>query len=318
MITTNKRLLIVILSVLSILCTSSISYALDTKIDTKRYKEFIELKISSRIPESSRRKAHPQAPPNAYITATGIPIIANSSGGQSAISYAGPQIEYRLVRYCDGKKRCVPPRCGLFADDVAHRVQSSSGNGWSDTGKTWCPSRGSRPAGVAPDPSGADNTEAELDSDVIEFPVFSGEDFERLVIDAPEIVVEPGADTLVNYHTNFMVKAHPQDFDVEVLGFPVKVRAVPVGYVFDYGDGASSGVLSSPGKVLGDGVWDEQTPTSHQYSSTGNVQVNVSVVYSGEYSVGDGGVWLPVSGVNVVQGSADVAIWSVRSDLVDR
>ncbi|MFW0179624.1 hypothetical protein [Rothia sp. P7208] len=315
-----KKIFLVLFSVIFL-----VSYSLPaSNAEEKRkytgdsYESIIEISGTFSSPLTSRRKAHPQAPPNAYITPTGIPIIANSSGGQSAISYAGPQIEYRLVRYCDGKKRCVPPRCGLFADDVAHRVQSSSGNGWSDTGKTWCPSRGSRPAGGAPDPSGADNTEAESDSDVIEFPVFSGEDFERLVLDAPEIVVEPGADTLVNYHTNFMVKAHPQDFEVEVLGFPVKVRAVPVGYVFDYGDGTSSGVLSSPGKVLGDGVWDEQTPTSHQYSSTGNVQVNVSVVYSGEYSVGDGGVWLPVSGVNVVQGSADVAIWSVRSDLVDR
>ncbi|MFW0156002.1 hypothetical protein ACN08X_08200 [Rothia sp. P6271] len=313
----NSKVVILICLLMSLTFVEPSAIA-DERIITEGYGNTINTKITVSAAEDSRRKAHPQAPPNTYITATGIPIIANSSGGQSAISYAGPQIEYRLVRYCDGKKRCVPPRCGLFADDVAHRVQSSSGNGWSDTGKTWCPSRGSRPAGGAPDPSGADNTEAESDSDVIEFPVFSGEDFERLVLDAPEIVVEPGADTLVNYHTNFMVKAHPQDFDVEVLGFPVKVRAVPVGYVFDYGDGTSSGVLSSPGKVLGDGVWDEQTPTSHQYSSTGNVQVNVSVVYSGEYSVGDGGVWLPVSGVNVVQGSADVAIWSVRSDLVDR
>ncbi|MFE7630010.1 PKD domain-containing protein [Kocuria sp. NPDC057446] len=151
--------------------------------------------------------------------------------------------------------------------------------------------------------------EAEGGEEVVELPTFTLQDFRTLAV-APAIsTVQPAPDTLRGMHTNVWAEARPQQFSTELGGFPVQVRAVPVQYAWDYGDGTALGPTELSGAPLSEDAWDVETDTSHVYTETGDYAVSLTTWFSGEYSVA-GGPWLPVAGLNdVASAPVPISVW---------
>lgn len=147
------------------------------------------------------------------------------------------------------------------------------------------------------------------DEGVIPLPVFTLQDFQRLNVAPAVSTVEPAPDTLKNMNTNVFAVADAQAFQTELGGFPVAVRAYPVQYTWNYGDGASLGPTPLTGAPLAEGDWDIPTDTSHVYSETGDYSVTLTTYFYGEYNVAGTG-WQPVAGFNeVASAPVPISVW---------
>lgn len=112
-------------------------------------------------------------------------------------------------------------------------------------------------------------------------PVIVTEDV-KLEIKAPEIKLNPEANAIVGKDTYaYVVDPKPQDLEVRAGGFSVKVRVTPVGYEWDWGDGA---VTKS--KEAG-APWPDGT-VKHQYAKPGIYTVNCRVYWKGDWEVSGG------------------------------
>lgn len=140
-------------------------------------------------------------------------------------------------------------------------------------------------------------------------PVFTVQDLQRLEVSPAVSSVEPAPDTLVGLNTNVFATAAPQTFTTELAGFPVQVRVAPETFTWDFGDGATLGPTPNAGEPLPVGSWDVPTETSHVYSATGDMSVQLTTTFSGQYSLA-GGPWLPVDGVStVVSDPVQLSVW---------
>lgn len=122
-------------------------------------------------------------------------------------------------------------------------------------------------------------------------PRLSLEDFRRLPLPPGTSVVQPPTrDVLIRMPTNaYAASTSAVELTTELLGQPVRVRATPVAWSFDYGDGAVVGPSEDPG-----GPYPRLT-TAHEYTRPGAYEIVMTTHYSGEYSVA-GGAWVPVVG----------------------
>lgn len=146
-------------------------------------------------------------------------------------------------------------------------------------------------------------------------PVVTVEEFRKLPVKGATVSVQPGPDTLKNYHTNVYATTGEQTLDTTLLGRPVTVRATPVSYVYDYGDGTVR-ETTDPGHALPAGSWDVPTSTSHQYKRPGRASIVVTTVYSGQYKVGNG-AWKPVDGtIGIPSAPQPVTIWRTKTGWV--
>jgi len=143
----------------------------------------------------------------------------------------------------------------------------------------------------------------------VPLPVFTIQDFQRLAVAPAESHVQPAPDTLKNMNTNVYAVAQPQTFTTTLGGYPVSVRAYPVQYTWNYGDGATLGPTPLTGAPLADGQWDVPTDTSHVYRSTGDFSVVLTTSFYGEYNIADTG-WQPVMGYNqVTSPPVGLSVW---------
>ena len=127
-------------------------------------------------------------------------------------------------------------------------------------------------------------------------PVVTVEDLRRLGLPAPAVVVQPpGGRTVVGVPTNVYVQAGPVVRDTTLLGLPVRVRAEPVRFRWDFGDGTTPTTTADPGAPYPD------LRVTHTYTGPGVVAVRLTTAYAGEFSVA-GGPWLPVLGEAEVAG----------------
>lgn len=141
-------------------------------------------------------------------------------------------------------------------------------------------------------------------------------DFDTFPIAAATPQQERAPHTLKNYNTNFWADPNPQEFTRTINGQNVVLRATPISYTFDYGDGATLGPVSYPGYQLGADVWDQPTDTSHRYTDPGDYYFALTTTYRGEYSV-DGGPWQVIDGT--VSRTSDpqlVRVWRTQVGLV--
>ncbi len=121
-------------------------------------------------------------------------------------------------------------------------------------------------------------------------PVMTQADFQRLPLPAGRSGVEPASgEVLVAMPTNTYAVAEPVTLQTDLLGFPVTVRATPVAYSWDYGDGTVIGPTSEAGAP-----WPDLRVT-HVYERAGEYAITLTTHYEGEYSV-LGGPFLPVPG----------------------
>lgn len=142
-------------------------------------------------------------------------------------------------------------------------------------------------------------------------PGMTEEDFQSLPLPAGVSNVQPaGGDVLVTVPTNVYAHAEPVTLDTQLLGFPVQVRATPVSYSWDFGDGTVVGPTDDPGAPY------PALRNSHAYATAGHYGITLTTHYRGEYSVA-GGPFLPVPGeAEIASPTVAVTAHTGRNELV--
>lgn len=173
-----------------------------------------------------------------------------------------------------------------------------------DSGTTRCAPRLNRPAAPATTPP-ATGTPTIVISDLARF--------------APASVLataEPGNVGIAGMPTNFTAAATPQVQGGELFGVPLRVRFVPAGYDYTYGDG-SSATLTTPGQTweaLGQAQFTP-TPTSHVYREPGVYPARVDIRYTAQVDLGGG--WIDIPGQLTTNGATqEIRILEARTALV--
>lgn len=134
---------------------------------------------------------------------------------------------------------------------------------------------------------------------------------------APSLAMEPAGLGVVGLPTNLVAAASTQHVSGDLLGYPVTVRFVPSGFVFDYGDGATQRSAS------GGATWARlgaaqftPTATSHSYRARGDYTAGVRVLYDAAVDFGTGH-WRPVIGqVTASTAGHSIRIFEARTALV--
>ncbi|MCT1607546.1 hypothetical protein M3B43_09455 [Nesterenkonia massiliensis] len=151
------------------------------------------------------------------------------------------------------------------------------------------------------------------------------EEFSRLPIDGGRVAFEEQLQGFgyINRHTNVFADVETQTLTEELLGHTVQIRAIPVEYTFDYGDGTvrttsrageSAAHFAETNNSIN--LTDAETPTSHIYSSTGVYPVQVTTRFIGEFQVEDSG-WIAIPGSTTAAASPGEAdIWRTSQRLV--
>lgn len=143
----------------------------------------------------------------------------------------------------------------------------------------------------------------------------SAEDFENQPIKPASLTMDNAPHSLKNYNTNIFAQSGEQTFTEDVMGEPVEIKAIPVSYTFDYGDGTVV-TTTNPGHSVAE-QWDVKTPTSHQYSTPGDYTYTVTTTFRGEFRV-PGGPWQVIAGTSDrTSAPQTVQIWRVTSGNVE-
>jgi hypothetical protein len=141
------------------------------------------------------------------------------------------------------------------------------------------------------------------------------EQFRALSIVASSIISQPENFSLRNGHAHLYAQSEPQDFNITLFDQDIRVRAIPVSYLWTYGDGTSR-TLAFPGGPVAERGFDEATSTSHVYQDTGDFRVGLTTRFRGEYST-EGGPWTPIPGVaNVPSEQVTMSVWRTKKILV--
>lgn len=189
------------------------------------------------------------------------------------------------------------------SQEVFRRKKGTDGNSWTGTGTHYCAAPGTTP----PTP----NRPARPAE-----PVITLHDLQELHVHPTDLHIQPGTDTLKNYHTNIILEPRTHSFQRRMNGHTVQIRATPVSFDYDYGDGHRTGPTDQAGTRLAPGQWDIPTPTSHQYRSTGNFTLQVTTHYRGQYRAGNGG-WKQVPGLlDVPSPPVLLRVWRTRNGWV--
>jgi hypothetical protein len=119
----------------------------------------------------------------------------------------------------------------------------------------------------------------------------SAEDFRRLPLTPSTPSFQPADGRgLVNMPLIVFTDPAPQTLATTVLDVPVTVRATPVRYAWDFGDGEPPLVTEDPGQPYPDHT------VSRAYGSPGAYAVRLVTTWRGEFQVAGTGPWIPVDG----------------------
>ncbi|WP_432574502.1 PKD domain-containing protein [Kineococcus sp. SYSU DK005] len=111
-------------------------------------------------------------------------------------------------------------------------------------------------------------------------PTITVEDVRRVGLPAATANVQPaGGDVALNVPVNVYAQAGAVTRDVQVLGFPVTIRATPSSFTWSFGDGGSLGPTTDPGAPY------PAMTTTHTYTRPGTYAVTLTTTYAAEYSV---------------------------------
>lgn len=158
-------------------------------------------------------------------------------------------------------------------------------------------------------PNGGEAAEPEV--------VITLEDFQSQPIIAATVVSEPNNFGLLGGHNNVWADAEEQEFAFDTLGDSVRIRAWPVAYDWNYGDGTTR-TTQTAGNSVPESDWLlVATSTSHVYGATGDYNVVLTTRFHGDYSV-NGGPWIPIAGQAAVESEPHlISIWRSDNRLVD-
>lgn len=137
-------------------------------------------------------------------------------------------------------------------------------------------------------------------------------EFARLALRSSVVGVQPsGGWSLVNLPTIVYADGATQEYAATVLGTPVVIRATPIAYSWDFGEGLDPLVTTDPGRP-----YPDQT-VSRPYGKPGTYAVTLTTTWSAQYRT-DGAVdWLPVAGTATTTTAAPpLTVYEARSHLV--
>ncbi|QDY65568.1 hypothetical protein FQA45_04165 [Glutamicibacter halophytocola] len=139
--------------------------------------------------------------------------------------------------------------------------------------------------------------------------------FRSFPIKGSTIQSAPNKFSLRNGHTHFWASKNTQEFRSNLSGSDVRIKAIPIQWNWNYGDGATRN-LSFPGEAMPSHTLHDETPTSHSYSETGKFGVKVTTLYRGEFSV-DGGPWQAIPGQAAVPSNTlPIDVWRTKKELI--
>ncbi len=209
---------------------------------------------------------------------------------------------------------------------TAHHPGTGGGNVSGGSGSGGGGSRGSGSGGA---PGSGTGGEASADEEcpdigcrggysVVLYPDVTIDDLASFVPARPTLGGEPAGFGVVGMPTNLVATASTHSLTGPLLGWDVSVRFRPVGFVFDYGDGAT--VRTTTGGTTWAALGLPQfspTATSHVYRERGTYTVRLTLQYAADVDFGSG--WRPVSGyVNAPAPPYTLEVLDVRTALVER
>jgi len=124
-------------------------------------------------------------------------------------------------------------------------------------------------------------------------PPVSIDEIRTLLVLRPEIESDNAGRGVRNAETNFYTLTEPVSMTTVLAGQQVELRATPVRFRWDYGDGTGPVTTLVGGHPQSE--FNAPTPTSHVYEETGSYTVGLTTVYVGEYRVA-GGAWQLIPG----------------------
>lgn len=153
---------------------------------------------------------------------------------------------------------------------------------------------------------------------VVVYPDVTIDDLASFVPARPSLSGEPAGFGVVGMPTNIIASASTHTVSGPLLGWDVTVRFRPVGFVFDYGDGASARTTTGGATWASLGLpLFSPTSTSHVYRERGTYTVSLTLQYAADVDFGSG--WRPVSGyVNAPAPRYTLEVLEVRTALVER
>ncbi len=100
-----------------------------------------------------------------------------------------------------------------------------------------------------------------------------------------------------------------QTWNPMLNGLPVMIRATPLSYEWDYGDGTDPLSTSDPGAPF------PRDTVSHTYTQPAEVEVTLTTTYTGVYSTDGGATWLAVPGTATTE-PIPISVVEARAQLV--
>lgn len=145
--------------------------------------------------------------------------------------------------------------------------------------------------------------------------VITPERFRNYPILASNIKSSPQNFSLRNGFTHFWASENKQTFTSNLSGHSVRIRAIPVQWIWNYGDGTNRR-FDFPGEAVPNHTLHDETSTSHVYEETGKFKVVVTTLYRGEFSV-DGGPWERIPGqASVPSDPVVMDVWRTKKELI--
>jgi hypothetical protein len=147
---------------------------------------------------------------------------------------------------------------------------------------------------------------------VITVPDIIETEFQEIDIPGQKINMWPNGWAVAHRKTAFWATGGTRIADITLLGQPVRIRATPVQYRWDFGDGAKE-TRRTPGarpRSL------DRAKFTHEYRAVQKVRVSLTTIYHGEYSV-SGGPMTPIAGdVGVTTQTDPIQIYRFHKYLV--
>jgi hypothetical protein len=137
--------------------------------------------------------------------------------------------------------------------------------------------------------------------------------FQELPLAPSLLTVQPPSGwTLVNIDNFAFSDGAGQTLSANVLGTAVLIRATPVSYAWDFGDGSAPLVTSYPGAAY------PHATIAHKYLAEGTHLIVLTTTWRADYRVAGSATWKPVSGTATTSSSsAPLTVYEARSRLVD-
>ncbi|WP_245566849.1 PKD domain-containing protein [Jonesia quinghaiensis] len=127
----------------------------------------------------------------------------------------------------------------------------------------------------------------------------SVEEFRRLPLAGSGIVIEPDRDDyIIRLPVIGLTDPSAQVLTTTIVGINVAVRATPVEYSWDFGDGSQPLVTTDPGRS-----YPDQT-VGHLYTELGDFTISLTTTWEGEFSIDGGATWLPINGTTTTTDTA--------------